>query len=98
MSSYKQNSIISESAKQEFIIKEDPKSSIQDEIQLQDNEELSFLSFSSYDSLDNINLENMGQYTCDECSQIPKIISTNLEKKNNFNKMQKPWPKRIKYK
>ena len=81
MSSYKQNSIISESAKQEFIIKEEPKSSIQDEIQLQDNEELSFLSFSSYDSLDNINLENMGQYTCDECSQIPKIISTNLEKK-----------------
>ena len=42
---------------------------------------LSNLSFSSYNSINNIKLENMGQYTCDQCSEIPKIISTNI--KNN---------------
>ena len=43
--------------------------------------DLSILSISSYDSLENIKLEKMGQYTCDECHEIPKIISTNIEKK-----------------
>ena len=42
--------------------------------------ELSEISISSYDSLDNQKLEKMGQYTCDECSQIPKIIQTNLKR------------------
>ena len=45
------------------------------------NEDLSALSFSSYDSVDNIKIDKMGQYTCDKCSEIPKIIGTNLEKK-----------------
>ena len=44
--------------------------------------DLSILSISSYDSLENIKLEKMGQYTCDECHEIPKIISTNIEKKS----------------
>jgi hypothetical protein len=39
--------------------------------------DLSELSISSYDSLDNQKLEKMGQYTCDECNEIPKIIQTN---------------------
>ena len=46
-----------------------------------DNEELSLLSFSSYDSIENFKLEKMGQYTCDQCSEIPKIIDTNIAKK-----------------
>ena len=44
-----------------------------------EEEKLSALSFSSYDSIDNIKIDKMGQYTCDECSEIPKIINTNLE-------------------
>ena len=82
MSSIKENLIISEKPKQENIIKEDPDTFtlFQDEVAL-NNEDLSFLSYSSYDSLENIKLEKMGQYTCDECSEIPKIISTNLEKR-----------------
>ena len=82
MSSIKENLIISEKPKQENIIKEDPDTFtlFQDEVALA-NEDLSFLSYSSYDSLENIKLEKMGQYTCDECSEIPKIISTNLEKR-----------------
>lgn len=36
---------------------------------------LSTLSFSSYESIDKEKLELMGQYTCDECPLIPKIIS-----------------------
>lgn len=42
--------------------------------------ELSEISISSYDSLDNQKIEKMGQYTCDECIQIPKIIQTNLKR------------------
>ena len=48
----------------------------------EDNEVLSDLSYSSYDSIDNIKSEKMGQYTCDQCSEIPTIISTDI--KNNF--------------
>lgn len=43
--------------------------------------DLSILSISSYDSLENIKLEKMGQYTCDNCHEIPKIINTNIDKK-----------------
>ena len=50
-------------------------------VQEEDNQDLSALSFSSYDSIDNIKLDKMGQYTCDQCSEIPKIISTNLSTK-----------------
>ena len=41
--------------------------------------DLSALSFSSYDSLDIDKLDKMGQYTCDQCSEIPKIIDTQLK-------------------
>ena len=47
-------------------------------IQEENSQDLSALSFSSYDSIDNIKLDKMGQYTCNKCSEIPKIISTNL--------------------
>ena len=47
----------------------------------EDNEVLSDLSYSSYDSIDNIKSEKMGQYTCDQCSEIPTIISTDINKK-----------------
>jgi hypothetical protein len=40
-----------------------------------DADNLSVLSVSSCDSIDNLKLETMGQYTCDECSSIPKIIN-----------------------
>ena len=43
------------------------------------DEDLSALSFSSYDSIDNEKLDKMGQYTCDLCSEIPKILGTNLK-------------------
>ena len=46
----------------------------------ENDQDLSALSFSSYDSIDNIKLDKMGQYTCNKCSEIPKIISTNLTK------------------
>ena len=44
-----------------------------------DEDNLSDLSVSSFDSIDNIKFEKMGQYTCDECGSIPKII--NLDEK-----------------
>ena len=44
-----------------------------------DDNNLSFISFSSYDSIDNMKFQKMGQYTCDECCSIPKII--NLDEK-----------------
>lgn len=47
----------------------------------EDNEVLSDLSYSSYDSIDNIKSDQMGQYTCDQCSEIPTIISTDINKK-----------------
>ena len=47
----------------------------------ENDQDLSALSFSSYDSIDNIKLDKMGQYTCNKCSEIPKIISTNLTTK-----------------
>jgi len=46
-----------------------------------DNVDLSDLSYSSYDSIDNVKSEKMGQYTCDQCSEIPTIISTDINKK-----------------
>ena len=47
----------------------------------EEDNDLSALSFSSYDSIDNIKLDKMGQYTCDKCSEIPKIIDTQLKDK-----------------
>ena len=47
-----------------------------------EKERLSALSFSSYDSIDNIKLDKMGQYTCNKCSEIPKIISTDVKDKS----------------
>lgn len=47
----------------------------------EDNEVLSELSYSSYDSIDNIKLDKMGQYTCNQCSEIPIIINTDIKKK-----------------
>ena len=41
--------------------------------------ELSILSNSLYDSLEHLKYEKIGQYTCDECSEIPKIININKE-------------------
>ena len=41
----------------------------------EDSESLSDLS------IENFKLEKMGQYTCDECSEIPTIISTDINKK-----------------
>ena len=53
----------------------------QKETSNEDNEILSDLSYSSYDSIDNIKSDQMGQYTCDQCSEIPTIISTDINKK-----------------
>ena len=44
-----------------------------------DDDNLSTLSDSSFDSIDNMKFKKMEQYTCDECSSIPKII--NLDEK-----------------
>ena len=49
--------------------------------QIEDNEDLSALSFTSYDSIDNIKIDKMGQYTCDQCCEIPKIINTDINKR-----------------
>jgi len=55
----------------------------QKELQLKEAEtieedNLSVLSVSSTDSIDNKKFELKGQYTCDECPLIPKIISTDV--------------------
>ena len=76
------------------IIKEDP-STINPEVPEQNNEELSLLSFSSYDSLENFKLEKMGQYTCDQCCEIPKIIDTNIAKKTIIIKCKNHGQKEI---
>ena len=47
----------------------------------EEEENLSALSLSSYDSIDNIKLHKMGQYTCNQCSEISKIIYTDINKK-----------------
>ena len=47
----------------------------------EDEIDLSELSLSSYNSIDNIKLDKMGQYTCDQCREIPKIINTDIKKK-----------------
>ena len=60
-----------------------------------EDQDLSCLSFSSYDSLENIKLEKMGQYTCDQCSEIPKIISTNIEKQSLLIKCKNHGQKEI---
>ena len=61
------------------------------------NEEidLSLLSYSSYDSLQNLKFEKMNQLTCDECSEIPKIITTNQTKKTILFKCKKHGQKEI---
>ena len=62
-------------------IKEETKEEIMNEYLDDQKEGLSALSFSSYDSIDNVKLNIMGQYTCDKCSEIPKIITTDLKEK-----------------
>ena len=64
--------------------------------EFQQDIELSILSYSSYDSLEHIKLEKMSQYTCDECSEIPKIISTNFENKSILIKCKNHGQKEIK--
>lgn len=59
------------------------------------NEELSLLSYSSYDSLENDKIAKMGQYTCNECSEIPKIIDSNISKKTIIIKCKKHGQKEI---
>ena len=44
-----------------------------------DDDNLSTLSDSSFDSIDKMKFKKVEQYTCDECSSIPKII--NLDEK-----------------
>jgi hypothetical protein len=54
-----------------------------------DADNLSVLSVSSCDSIDNLKLETMGQYTCDECSSIPKIINLDDKTKTISFKCEK---------
>ena len=75
------NEIIEENKNE---IKEENKNEIKEEPFIPEpegDEDLSALSFSSYDSIDNVKLDKMGQYTCDQCSEIPKIIDTQLKNK-----------------
>lgn len=46
-----------------------------------DEDNLSILSNSSFDSIDEMKLEKLAQYTCDECSSIPKIINIDSKSK-----------------
>lgn len=48
----------------------------------QDNDRLSSLSYSSFDSIDNKKSSMMGQLTCDECSEIPRIIDIDVNTKS----------------
>ena len=66
------------------LVEVETKVKIKDELiagEIKGGDNLSALSFSSYDSIDNIKIDKMGQYTCNECSEIPKIIRTDLEKR-----------------
>ena len=54
-----------------------------------DADNLSVLSVSSCDSIDNLKFETMGQYTCDECSSIPKIINLDDKTKTISFKCEK---------
>lgn len=62
----------------------------------QDNDRLSSLSYSSFDSIDNKKSSMMGQLTCDECSEIPRIIDIDVNTKSisfrcrNHGLKQKP--------
>jgi hypothetical protein len=60
---------------------EQEKNHIGNELIQNEEDNLSALSLSSYDSIDNIKLHKMGQYTCNECSEIPKIINTDITTK-----------------
>ena len=46
-----------------------------------DEDNISQLSYSSFDSIDKEKLSKLGQYTCDECPLIPKIINTDITTK-----------------
>ena len=46
-----------------------------------DEDNISQLSYSSFDSIDKEKLSKLGQYTCDECPLIPKIINTDISTK-----------------
>ena len=46
-----------------------------------EEDNISVLSDSSTDSIDRAKFELMGQYSCDECPEIPKLISTNANTK-----------------
>jgi hypothetical protein len=76
-----ENKIIeTEEVKEE--VKEEKQEEVINENLEAEKERISALSFSSYDSIDNIKLDKMGQYTCNKCSEIPKIISTDLKDKS----------------
>ena len=66
------------------------------ETETQDNDRLSSLSYSSFDSIDNRKSSMMGQLTCDECSEIPRIIDIDVNTKSisfrcrNHGLKQKP--------
>lgn len=54
-----------------------------------EEDNLSNLSFSSYDSIEKEKLIAMGQYTCDECPLIPKIINFNSNTRTILIKCEK---------
>ena len=59
-----------------------PSNSIEKDTFTQDNDRLSTLSYSSFDSIDNRKSTMMGQLTCDECSEIPRIIDIDISTKS----------------
>jgi hypothetical protein len=56
--------------------------SIETDNMTQDNDRLSSLSYSSFDSIDNRKTSIMGQLTCDECSEIPRILDIDVNTKS----------------
>jgi hypothetical protein len=75
-------------------IKEEKENPIDENFEME-KDRLSALSFSSYESIDNIKLDKMGQYTCDKCSEIPKIISTDINDKTILFKCREHGLKKV---
>ena len=75
-------------------IKKEKENSIDENFETK-KERLSALSFSSYNSIDNFKLDKMGQYTCDKCSEIPKIISKDINDKTKLFKCREYGLKKV---
>jgi hypothetical protein len=95
MSSINENQISSGGDDGFNLINQDTNTLEPESTQQNEENDLSALSFSSYDSLENFKLEKLGQYTCDECSEIPKIIDTNIAKKTIIIKCKEHGQKEI---